>query len=77
MFGIKLSVLQGVFFFIYFLSCLQVRKVRELKNKLIQEKEQSMLDQMKRAEINRKIMLQEKVKKAQEEELKVLYSHIR
>lgn len=51
----------------------QVRKVRGLKNMLIREKEQSMLDQMKRAELNRKIMLQEKVKKAQEEELKVGY----
>lgn len=33
-----------------------------------------MLDQMRRAELNRRIVLQEKIKKAQEEELKVLFT---
>jgi len=45
--------------------------VRELKNALIHEKEESMVHQMKRAEMNRSIMIQEKVRKAQEEEMKV------
>lgn len=49
----------------------KVRTVRELKNSLINEKEKSMVHQMKRAEMNRSIMLQEKVRKAQEEEMKV------
>lgn len=49
----------------------RVQNVRELKNKLIQDKERTMLDQMRRAELNRRIVLQEKIKKAQEEELKV------
>lgn len=49
----------------------RVRTVRELKNSLIQEKEKTMIHQMKRAELNRAIMLQEKVRKAQEEEMKV------
>ena len=45
--------------------------MRELKNTLIHEKEESIVLQMKRAEMNRSIMLQEKVRKAQEEEMKV------
>eukprot|EP00111_Clytia_hemisphaerica_P019304 TCONS_00056982-protein len=49
----------------------KVRNVRELKYKLISEKEESMVHQMKRAEMNRTVMLQEKVRKAQEEEMKV------
>ena len=45
--------------------------MRELKNNLINDKEKTMVHQMKRAEMNRSIMLQEKVRKAQEEEMKV------
>lgn len=48
-----------------------MRTVRELKNNLINEKEKSMVHQMKRAETNRSIMIQEKVRKAQEEDIKV------
>ncbi|XP_065672275.1 S phase cyclin A-associated protein in the endoplasmic reticulum isoform X2 [Hydra vulgaris] len=49
----------------------RVRNVRSLKNRLIADKERSMLEQMKKAELNRMIVLQEKIKKAQEEEAKV------
>ena len=56
---------------ILYLFLSKVRTVRELKNSLINEKEKSMVHQMKRAEMNRSIMLQEKVRKAQEEEMKV------
>ena len=49
----------------------RVRHVREYKNSLIEDTERHININMRKAEENRKIQLQEKVKKAQEEEAKV------
>lgn len=49
----------------------KVRKVREIKHQLINEKEKTMQDQLTRADSRRRVVLQEKIRKAQEEEAKV------
>lgn len=49
----------------------QVEKARELKDELIQQRQQHLDEKQRRAEQQRLSVLQEKVRKAQEEEAKV------
>ena len=49
----------------------QVRKVRALKNNIIQRQELLCNEKMLKVEQKRQLMLKEKIKKAQEEEAKV------
>jgi len=49
----------------------KVQKARELKDELIQQRQQHLDEKQRRAEQQRLSVLQEKVRKAQEEEAKV------
>ena len=51
----------------------QVQKARELKDELIQQRQQHLDEKQRRAEQQRLSVLQEKVRKAQEEEAKVTW----
>ena len=53
------------------LLLLQVRKVRTLKNKIINDQQDILIEKMTKAEHKRQLMLKEKIKKAQVEEAKV------
>ena len=58
---------------LYYLFCdaFKVQKARELKDELIQQRQQHLDRKQRRAEQQRLSVLQEKIRKAQEEEAKV------
>jgi len=60
------QLLDSCFFYTF-----KVQKARELKDELIQQRQQHLDEKQRRAEQQRLSVLQEKVRKAQEEEAKV------
>ena len=55
----------------FFPEMFKVQKARDLKDELIQQRQQHLDEKQSRAEQQRLLVLQEKVRKAQEEEAKV------